>query len=222
MSLPSSYRSRRGHIHLLQVLPLVGAGLKHRQKDLPPRKRVVHNQTLCHHSEESLLRQIVAEGQRCKHGGSGPAMPPTKLCGAQPNLCGALRTIAPTTTKHDYNWRVHCEKYAKRRSHPIQRGLTWWRQCKYCLWAWASSPSTAGSIRWRGCLNLLWARVQLPRLPIPTTGGRLRRRRSFSFLFFFIFSVIFSLCLRSVFSFYLKFSKCVSLFSACNSTSFHH
>jgi hypothetical protein len=50
----------------------------------------------------------------------------------------------------------------------------------------------------------------------------LRRRRSFSFLFFSLFSVIFSLCLRSVFSFYLNFSKCVTLFSACTSTSFHH
>jgi hypothetical protein len=57
--------------------------------------------------------------------GSGPAMPPTKLCGAQHNLCRALCTIPPTTTKHDHNWRVCCEKYAKRRSHPIQRGSTW-------------------------------------------------------------------------------------------------
>jgi hypothetical protein len=79
-----------------------------------------------------------------------------------------------------------CEKYAKHRSHPIQHGSTWWGQCKYCLWAWAPSPSTAGSIRWRGCPNLLWARVQLPRLPTPTAGGRLRRR-SFSFLFFSLF-----------------------------------
>jgi hypothetical protein len=50
---------------------------------------------------------------------------PTKLCGAQCNLRGALRTISPTTTKHDHNCRVCCEKYAKRRSHPIQRGSTW-------------------------------------------------------------------------------------------------
>jgi hypothetical protein len=57
--------------------------------------------------------------------GSGPAMPPTKLCGAQRNLCGALYTIPPTTTKHGYNWRVCCEKYAKRRNHPIQHGSTW-------------------------------------------------------------------------------------------------
>jgi hypothetical protein len=38
-------------------------------------------------------------------------------------------------------------------------------------------------IRWRECPNLLRARVQLPRPPIPTTDGGLRRR-SFSFLFF--------------------------------------
>jgi hypothetical protein len=111
---------------------------------------------------------------------------PTKLCGSQRNLCGALHTILPTTTKHGHNWRVCCEKHAKRRNHPIQRGSTWWRQCKCCLWAWASSPSTSGSIRWRGCPNLLWARVKLPRSSIPTTDRRLRRR-SFSFLFFSLF-----------------------------------
>jgi hypothetical protein len=44
---------------------------------------------------------------------------PTKLCGAQRNLRGALRTISPTTTNHDHNWRVCCEKHPKRRSHPI-------------------------------------------------------------------------------------------------------
>jgi hypothetical protein len=50
---------------------------------------------------------------------------PTKLCGAQRNLRGALCTISPTTTKHGHNWRVCCEKHAKCRSHPIQRGSTW-------------------------------------------------------------------------------------------------
>jgi hypothetical protein len=50
---------------------------------------------------------------------------PTKLCGAQRNLRRALRTISPTTTKHGHNWRVCCKKYAKRRSHPNQRGSTW-------------------------------------------------------------------------------------------------
>jgi hypothetical protein len=57
--------------------------------------------------------------------GSGPAMPPTKLCGAQRNLCGGLHTIPPTTTKHGHDWRIRCKKYAKRCSHPIQRGSTW-------------------------------------------------------------------------------------------------
>jgi hypothetical protein len=50
---------------------------------------------------------------------------PTKLCGAQRYLRGALHTIPPTTTKHGHNWRVCCEKHAKRRSNPIQRDSTW-------------------------------------------------------------------------------------------------
>jgi hypothetical protein len=50
---------------------------------------------------------------------------PTKLCGAQRILRGALHTIPPTTTKHEHNWRVCCKKHAKCRSHPNQRGSTW-------------------------------------------------------------------------------------------------
>jgi hypothetical protein len=50
---------------------------------------------------------------------------PTKLCGAQRNLRGAIHTTPPTTTKHVHNWRVCCEKHAKRCRHPIQRGSTW-------------------------------------------------------------------------------------------------
>jgi hypothetical protein len=50
---------------------------------------------------------------------------PTKLCGTQRNLRGALRKISPTTTKHGHNWRLCCEKHAKRCNHPIQRGSTW-------------------------------------------------------------------------------------------------
>jgi hypothetical protein len=57
--------------------------------------------------------------------GSGAPVPPTKLCGAQRNFCGALYTTPPTTTKHGHNWRVCCEKHAKRRSHPIQHDSTW-------------------------------------------------------------------------------------------------
>jgi hypothetical protein len=57
--------------------------------------------------------------------GSGSSHAPTKLCGAQRNLRGALHAIPPTATKHGHNWRVCCEKHAKRRSHPIQRGSTW-------------------------------------------------------------------------------------------------
>jgi hypothetical protein len=96
-----------------------------------------------------------------------------------------------------------------------KRGSTWWGQCKYCLWAWTPSPSGAGSIRWRGCPTLLRARVLLSRLSTPTTGGGLGRRRNFSFLFFSLslyFSAFVCLCLCNIFSFYLNFSKCVSLF----------
>jgi hypothetical protein len=38
--------------------------------------------------------------------GSGAAMPPTKLCGAQRKLCGALCTISSTTTKCGHYWRI--------------------------------------------------------------------------------------------------------------------
>jgi hypothetical protein len=40
-------------------------------------------------------------GEWCSHA-------PTKLCGAQCNLCGALCTIPPTTAKHGHNWRICC------------------------------------------------------------------------------------------------------------------
>jgi hypothetical protein len=123
------------------------------RRDPPPRKWVVHNQTICHHSEEFLLRQVITEGHKCKHGGVHRC--PHKIMWCQRNLCGALHTIPPTTTKHGHNWRVCYEKHAKHRSHPIQRGSTWWRQCKYSLWARAPSPCTAGSICLRRCPNLL-------------------------------------------------------------------
>jgi hypothetical protein len=51
-------------------------------------------------------------GEWCSHA-------PTKLCGAQRNLCGALCTIPPTTVKCGHNWRICCEKHAKRCIHPI-------------------------------------------------------------------------------------------------------
>jgi hypothetical protein len=50
---------------------------------------------------------------------------PTKLCGAQRILRGALCTISPTATKRGHNLRVCSEKCAKHRSHPSQRGSTW-------------------------------------------------------------------------------------------------
>jgi hypothetical protein len=53
--------------------------------------------------------------------GSGAPMPPPNYV-VPNNLCGALHTIPPTTRKHGHNWRVRCEKHAKRRNHPIQCG----------------------------------------------------------------------------------------------------
>jgi hypothetical protein len=87
-------------------------------------------------------------GEWCSHA-------PTKLCGAQHDLCGALCTISSATTKCGHNLRICCKKHAKRCRHPIQRGSIRLGQCKYCLRAWAPSPSTFGSIHWRGCPNLL-------------------------------------------------------------------
>jgi hypothetical protein len=73
-----------------------------------------------------LFRQVITEGHKSKHGGGGWCTgTPTKLCSAQRKLHGALRTISPTATKRGHNWRVCCEKCAKRRSHPSQRGSTW-------------------------------------------------------------------------------------------------
>jgi hypothetical protein len=136
-----------------------------------------------------LLRRATnaSMGEWCSHA-------PTKLYGAQRNLCGALCTISPTTTKCGHNRRICCKKHAKHLSYPIQRGSIRLRQCKYCLWAWAPSPSTAGSIRWRWCPILLWARVQPPRLSIPTTDRRLEGGALvfFSFPFFFNFQLVFA------------------------------
>jgi hypothetical protein len=59
----------------------------------------------------------------------------------------------------------------------------------------------------------------------PTASGRLRRRRSFSFLFFSLFcnfQLVFACVCVVFFSFYLNFSKCVSLYSACMLVCFHH
>jgi hypothetical protein len=55
--------------------------------------------------------------------GSGAAMPPTKLCGAQRNLCRSLCTICSTTTKCGHYWRICYKEHAKHCSHPSQRGL---------------------------------------------------------------------------------------------------
>jgi hypothetical protein len=56
-----------------------------------------------------------------KHGGVVQPCP-HKIMWCQHNLCGALCTIPPNTTKCGHNWRIRCEKHAKRCSHPIQRG----------------------------------------------------------------------------------------------------
>jgi hypothetical protein len=61
-------------------------------------------------------------GPQMQAWGSGAAMPPKNLCGAQRNLCRALCIISPTTTKCGHNRRICCKKHAKHCSHPIQRG----------------------------------------------------------------------------------------------------
>jgi hypothetical protein len=45
---------------------------------------------------------------------------PTKFCGAQHSLCGALCTSSSTITKYGHHWRIHCEEHAKYHSHPNQ------------------------------------------------------------------------------------------------------
>jgi hypothetical protein len=45
-------------------------------EDLPMHKRVVHNLTMCHHSEGSLLLLVITEGHKCKHGGWCTGAPP--------------------------------------------------------------------------------------------------------------------------------------------------
>jgi hypothetical protein len=62
-----------------------------------------------------LLRRATnaSMGEWCSHA-------PTKLCGAQRNLCVALCTISSTTTKCGDNWRICCKEHAYC-SHSIQR-----------------------------------------------------------------------------------------------------
>jgi hypothetical protein len=44
-------------------------------------------------------------GEWCSHA-------PTKFCGAQCSLCGAICTPTLTTTKCGHHWRIHCKKHA--------------------------------------------------------------------------------------------------------------
>jgi hypothetical protein len=52
-------------------------------------------------------------GEWCSHA-------PTKFCGTQRSLCGAICTPPSTTTKCDHHWRICCKKYAKYCSHKVQ------------------------------------------------------------------------------------------------------
>jgi hypothetical protein len=74
-------------------------------------------------------------GEWCNHA-------PTKFCGAQRSLCGAICTSSSTTTKCGHHWRIGCEKHAKYRSHPNQCKPNEWRKCKHRLWAWMPSLSS--------------------------------------------------------------------------------
>jgi hypothetical protein len=63
-------------------------------------------------------------GPQMQAWGSGSPVPPQNY--VVPNMTFAEPyTQHPTTKKHGHNWRVCCEKHAKHRSHPIQRGSTW-------------------------------------------------------------------------------------------------
>jgi hypothetical protein len=57
--------------------------------------------------------------------GSGAPLPPQNYVAPNVTFAEPYTQIPPTTTKHGHNWRVCCEKHAKCRSHPIQRGSTW-------------------------------------------------------------------------------------------------
>jgi hypothetical protein len=125
-------------------------------------------------------------GEWCSH-------TPTKLCGAQHSLCGAICTPTSTSTKCGHHWRIRCEKHAKYRSHPNQCKLNGWRKCKHHLWAWTPSLSTVRTIHRRSDAIQLWARVQQPRLSISTTSGRLEKGGAlviFPFPFFFNFQLV--------------------------------
>jgi hypothetical protein len=50
-------------------------------------------------------------GEWCSHA-------PTKFCGTQCSLSGAICTSSLTTTKCGHHWRICCEKHVKYRSHP--------------------------------------------------------------------------------------------------------
>jgi hypothetical protein len=107
-------------------------------------------------------------GEWCSH-------TPTKFCGAQRSLYGAICTSSSTTTKCGHHWRIRCEKHAKYRSHPNQCKLNGWRKCEHRLWALTPSLSTVRQFIGGAGAILLRARVQQPSLSISTTGGRLER-----------------------------------------------
>jgi hypothetical protein len=59
-------------------------------------------------------------GEWCSHD-------PTKFCGAQHSLCGAICTPSLTTTKCVHHWRIRCEEHANYCSHPKQCKPNGWR-----------------------------------------------------------------------------------------------
>jgi hypothetical protein len=87
------------------------------EKVLPQLKKEVRNKIMCHHLEEPRRRRVTTVMYQCKHGG-WCSHAPTKFCGAQRSLCGAICTPSLTTTKCGHHWRIRCKKHANYYSHP--------------------------------------------------------------------------------------------------------
>jgi hypothetical protein len=89
------------------------------EKDLLWPKKEVRNKFMCHHLEEFRRHQVTTVVYQCKH--EGVVQPcPTKFCGAQCSLYGAICTPSSTTTKCGHRWRIRYEEHANYYSHPNQ------------------------------------------------------------------------------------------------------
>jgi hypothetical protein len=158
---------------------------------------------MCHHSAGFLLRQVITEGHKCKHGGWCTGAPPNYVV---PNVTFAEPYAQYPQPQQSMTIIVgyvarNMQNVAAIQSNAAQLG----DGNANIPMGLAPSPSDTGSIRWRGCPNLLRARVQLPRPPISTTGGGLGRRRNlvfFSFPFFCNFQLVFS-CVCVIFSVFI-------------------